>query len=57
VKWYRNAAASQGVEMDYNEAREIVYGMPYDDYKAQYAEPASDAQLKAFEKSRLKATE
>jgi len=31
--------------------------MPYDEYKAQHAEPASDAQLKAFEQSRLKAAE
>jgi len=56
-KWYRSAAAEQGVELDYDQAREIVYGMPYTDYKAQHAEPASDEQLKAFETARLKATE
>lgn len=56
-KWYRSAAADQGVDIDYDTAREIIYGMPYVDYKSQYAEPASDAQLKAFEQSRLKATE
>lgn len=56
-KWYRSAAAEHGVEMDYDQSREIVYGMPYNEYKSRYAEPAGDAQLKAFEQSRLKATE
>jgi len=56
-KWYRSAAADQGVDIDYDQAREIVYGMPYDEYKSRYAEPASDEQLKQFETARLKASE
>jgi len=56
-KWYRGAAAEQGIELDLTQAREIVYGMPYNEYKSRYAEPASDAQLKQFEQARLKATE
>jgi len=32
-KWYRAAAEERGVDIDYEQAREIVYGMPYDEWK------------------------
>ncbi len=35
-KWYRAAAEDRGVELSDPEAREIVYGMPYDEWKARY---------------------
>ena len=35
-KWYRTAAEERGIEMDYDTAREIVYGMPYPEWKARY---------------------
>ena len=35
-KWYLAAAQERGVEMTDPEAREIVYGMPYDEWKRQY---------------------
>ena len=35
-KWYRAAAAERGVEISDPEAREVVYGMPYDEWKARY---------------------
>ncbi len=35
-KWYRAAAEDKGLEMDYDTAREIVYGMPYGEWKAQH---------------------
>jgi uncharacterized protein len=35
-KWYRAAAAERGVEMTDPEAREVVYGMPYDEWKTKY---------------------
>jgi hypothetical protein len=35
-KWYRAAAAERGVALSDPEAREIVYGMPYETWKAQY---------------------
>lgn len=35
-KWYRAEAAERGVEMQDSEAREIIYGMPYDAWKAQH---------------------
>ena len=37
-KWYRAAAEERGHELSYDEAREIVYGMPYEDWKASYQE-------------------
>lgn len=56
-KWYRSAANEHGIELDYDQAREIVYGMPYGDYKDRYSEEATPEQLSAFEESILKATE
>ncbi|MDX1609417.1 MAG: DUF1244 domain-containing protein [Halofilum sp. (in: g-proteobacteria)] len=35
-KWYRAAAEERGVELDYESAREIVYGMPYGEWKRRY---------------------
>ena len=55
-KWYRAAAESRGVSIDYDQAREIVYGMPYGEYKAQYQEQASPEKLEAFKTAETKAT-
>ncbi|WP_438970073.1 DUF1244 domain-containing protein [Methylophaga sp.] len=35
-KWYLAAAEEKGVEMDYDKAREFVYGMPYSEWKEKY---------------------
>jgi hypothetical protein len=35
-KWYRAAAAERGIEMSDPDAREAIYGMPYDEWKAKY---------------------
>ncbi|MCW5806663.1 MAG: DUF1244 domain-containing protein [Deltaproteobacteria bacterium] len=35
-KWYRAAAEERGVQLSDPEARELIYGMPYDAWKAQY---------------------
>jgi hypothetical protein len=35
-KWYLAAAEEKGVEMDYDKAREFVYGMPYSEWKDKY---------------------
>jgi hypothetical protein len=35
-KWYRAAATERGVELSDPEAREIIYGMPYDEWKAKF---------------------
>lgn len=56
-KWYMGAAKDKGIEMDYDQAREVVYGMPFSEYKSQYQEKASEEQLALFEHSQKKATE
>ena len=48
-RWYQEAAAEKGIEMDKAEAREIVYGMPYEDWRAQYQAEATEAQKAAFD--------
>ncbi|MBC6905590.1 DUF1244 domain-containing protein [Saccharophagus sp. K07] len=50
AKWYVAAAADQGVTVDYEQARERIYGMPYEQWKAQYQTPASAEQLANFSK-------
>ena len=47
-KWYTAAAEEQGQEMDYEQAREIVYGMPYSEWKTKYQLEATKEQLAAF---------
>ena len=56
-KWYRSAAGERGIDIDYDTAREIVYGMPYGEYKSRYAEEATPEQLAAYKESEKKATE
>ncbi len=48
-KWYRAAAEDKGIGMDYEEAREIVYGMPYSEWKSMYQKEASAEQKAAFD--------
>ena len=50
-RWYQEAAAEHGIEMGKEDAREIFYGMPYDQWKAQSQTEASPDQQAAFEKS------
>lgn len=50
-KWYVAAAEEQGIAVDYEDARERVYGMPYNDWKEQYQKPASAEQLANFTKN------
>jgi hypothetical protein len=48
-KWMVSAAEEQGLELDYDQAREHVYGMPYSQYKAAHQLPATPEQMAAFE--------
>ena len=50
-KWYRAAAEERGIGMDYDDAREIVYGMPYSQWKARHQTEATPAQRAAWEAS------
>ncbi|GAB5447327.1 DUF1244 domain-containing protein [Gymnodinialimonas sp.] len=47
-RWYAEAAADKGIDLDKEAAREIVYGMPYDEWKTRYQDEATDAQKAAF---------
>lgn len=47
-KWYRAAAEEKGVALSDGAAREIVYGMPYDQWKALHQKEASAEQKAAF---------
>ena len=53
-RWYREEAGKKGIEIADPKAREIVYGMPYDEWKAKYSKEATPEQKKAFEKSQHK---
>lgn len=46
--WYQDAAAEKGLEIDRAAARERVYGMPYEEWKARHQTPATDAQAASF---------
>ncbi len=50
AKWYMAEAVEQGVVMDYEQAREIVYGMPYNEWKDKFQTEATAEQLAAFER-------
>jgi len=46
-RWYREAAEARGVQLSDAEARELVYGMPYDEWKARHQKEATPAQQAA----------
>lgn len=48
AKWYRAAAQDEGVALSYDEAREVVYGMPYAQWKESQP-PATPEQQAAFD--------
>lgn len=47
-KWYVAAAKDHGLELDYDQAREQVYGMPYSEWKDKHQKEATPEQLAAF---------
>jgi len=49
AKWYVAAAQEQGKEISYEDAREVVYGMPYSQWKEKYQLEATPEQLKAYQ--------
>ena len=50
-RWYREAAAEQGIALPDPDAREIVYGMPYKEWQAKYQKDASAGQKAAYAKA------
>lgn len=49
AKWYAAAAAERGANVDYEQAREIVYGMPYREWKEKFQIEATPEQLAAYD--------
>ena len=47
-KWYMAAAEEKGLTLNYDAARELVYGMPYDEWKTKYQTEASAEQLAKY---------
>ena len=54
ANWFQEAAGQKGLALSKDEAREVVYGMPFKDWQAQHQKAASGAQTAAFEKSKPK---
>lgn len=50
--WYKDAAQDKGIDLSKEESREIVYGMPYDEYKAKHQKEASAEKLARFDEVR-----
>ena len=44
-KWYVSAAENKNQIIDYNEVRELIYGMPYDEWKEKFQKEATQEQL------------
>ena len=51
-KWYMAAANQVGQEMNYDQAREAVYGMAADEWKREYQGDATEAQKEQFENTK-----
>ena len=48
-KWFKAACDDAGINMDYEDARERVYGMPYAEWKSRHQTEASPEQKAAFD--------
>ncbi len=51
-KWYKAEAEDRGVALEYEAAREIVYGMPYSEWKSKHQSEATPEQMAKFEASK-----
>lgn len=52
AKWYLAEAGQQGLDMDYAQALQAIYGMPVEEWKQKYQTPASEEQKKIFEETK-----
>jgi hypothetical protein len=50
-KWYRAAAEDRGEDISYDTAREVVYGMPYDEWKTKYQTEQPKDRVEEFNKT------
>jgi hypothetical protein len=49
--WMKDAADAKGVPMSKDESREMIYGMPYDEWRAKYQREATKEQQATFDKA------
>ena len=49
AKWYKKAAIARDIDMDYDTAREAIYGMPFEQWKEANQKPATPEQIAAYE--------
>jgi len=56
-KWYAAAATEQGIDIDYEDARERIYGMPYNEWKERFQVTATAEQLAAFQQQTAPTTD
>lgn len=54
AKWYLAEAKERDMEMDYETAREVIYGMPYAEWKDKYQKKATPEQMEAYEEAQRK---
>lgn len=54
AKWYSTEAAQRGVKLDYPSAQEIIYGMPYPEWKQKFQKEATPEQLQAMRDIQLR---
>ena len=47
-RWMANAARDQGLDLSEPQARELIYGMPYDEWKSKYQLPATPEQQEKY---------
>ena len=50
-RWYQEAANERGIEMTKDQGREVFYGMPFAEWKAQYQTGATPDQQAAFKQA------
>ena len=50
-KWYVEAAKERKIDINYEEARELIYGMPYAEWKSKFLKEATREQLEVREKN------
>ncbi len=50
-KWYTAAAKEKGLDLEYEDARKIVYGMPYSEWKSKYQSEATPEQLEKMKQA------
>ncbi|MCK9396713.1 MAG: DUF1244 domain-containing protein [Methylobacter sp.] len=50
AKWYMAEALERGIAMDYEQAREVVYGMTYNEWKDKFQTEATAEQLAAYDR-------